>query len=276
MLLHPRGEIIFINCSDGLSRSIDAGSGVILQSFGNSTFRTNNRRFSITPCGTMLLTTDDDEIIGWNLLNGNKVTKIKLPIIQHHKICYISSMDYHQHNNFLIASVYGSGNDGSIFLLAYSTDTNKETSTNVEKLNLDRVPTLSTGHFAENQDLSKIIQRIDDIFLLPQNKTDDVKAGSVSVISPVGSVEADSSDESSENNTFVVMAEDDDAGTFNLQSQLSSSGCGTFTVHNNNSKSHDNETFSISNTKSGRKNIDGTFSINGGDQSDDTTISESL
>lgn len=278
MLMHPRGETIFINCTDGLIRSIDLGSGVILQTFGHTTFRSNNnRRFTISPCGTIILTTDAQEICGWNLLNGTQLSTIKLPIAQHHPKFYISSMNFHQHSNFIVASVYGSGSDGGLFLLGNKADDTSGTTNNLEKLNPILKPRIAETDILENQDLCKIIQRIDDIFLLPQNKTDDLKSASVSAQSILASLAADHG-EASENNTFVIST--DAVEDLHIASHSSTSRSGTFTVHaaEDESESNDNRTFSIEKEHSEQKN-DGTFSVKKDvvdGNSDDTTISESL
>lgn len=278
MQLHPRGEALYTGSGGSVVNVFDVRTGIPLQSFVSSDFSSAQMRFIISPCGSLLLTSTCTEIVGWNILNGSLVSTYELPVPHSHRKRCITSFDYHPSSNFVCVTVYGQAGDDGLFLLGYK---NAE-ATNIAMVvdQVRRQPQLSEAVLvpqrmakknADNEDLSKIIKRIDDIFLLPQNRTDDVKReqpsgmGSATVLQsripipmPRGSME------------MVEI----------LSDGSSSSRSGTFTIPGGgDAESVGSETFTVHKINENDGN-DGTYSIKGGDEKknsdDDTTISESL
>lgn len=279
MQLHPRGEALYVSSGGSIVNAFDVRTGIPLQSFGSSDFSSAQLRFIISPCGSLLLTSTCTEIIGWNILSGSRLTTYELSLQHSHRKRFITSFDYHPSSNFVCVTVYGQTGDAGLFLLGYKSDNATSIAMAVDQVR--RQPQLSEAVLVperkakkngDNEDLAKIIRRIDDIFLLPQNRTDDVKREQPSVTGgemakpsripipmPRGSVEmveilSDGSS-SSRSGTFTIPGGYDDAESVGSQ---------TFSVHKLNENGGDDGTYNIK------------FDVEKGDSGDDTTISESL
>lgn len=215
----------------------------------------------------------------YNILTGTLQSSLKVPYVKHRKNCYISHLDYHPKLFLLCASVYG-GN-GGIVLLSHksdvdSMDCNKEA---VLHNSFDDRWMLLKGNVnpKSSELLGNIIQRIDDILHQPQhskNATDDCKTKKIANLN-----RTDVQDQDAVGAVGYV-----EVGSLNIISESDSDSTvksgGTFTVRNRSISEASNRTFTL-NKKAGCSNDvqhvnDGTYSIEVDDNSDDTTISESM
>lgn len=276
MQLHPRGQSLYISSGGSVINVFDVRTGIPLQSFGSSDFSSTQLRFNISPCGSLLLTSSCTEIVGWNILNGSRLSTFLLPLAHSHRKRFITSLDVHPSSNFVCVTVYGQAGDAGLFLLGYKSEELTNIAMIVDQVRRQsqlsesaRVPVERKEiKNAENEDLTKIIKRIDDIFLLPQNRTDDVKREQPAVTSGVTAALP---------SRFPVPMPREPLDLVEILSDESTiSRSGTFTIHDGaDAESVASQTFSV------HKNADdGTYSIKGGDSKadsdDDTTISESL
>lgn len=237
-------------------------------------------KFTISPCGSTIYTSQWDTILIYNILSGALHTTFKIPFIKHRKYCYISHLNYHPKLFLLSAAVYGV--NGGIVLLshksdAYSIDNHKEV---VHQDSLDdRWIFLKDNVNPKSSELlGNIIQRIDDILHQPQqhkNETDDFKKKNI-----LDSNRTDRRDESDENAGEIGTS----VGSLEILSETDSdsSVCsgGTFTIQNRSASEVSNRTFTLQKNVGGsnaeRQRNDGTYSIEKDNNSDDTTISESM
>lgn len=279
MQLHPRGDVLYISSGGSVVNAFDVRTGIPLQSFGSTDFSSAQMRFIISPCGSLLLTSTCTEIVGWNILNGSRLSAYQLPLPHSHRKRSITSFDYHPTSNFVCVTVYGQAGDAGLFLLGYK---GQEAATNIAMVvdQVRRQPQLSEAVLvperkakknADNEDLAKIIKRIDDIFLLPQNRTDDVKRDQPSITGAVTAFPSRIPIPMPRGSLEMVEILSDDS---------SSSRSGTFTIPGRgDAGSVGSQTFSVHKMNENDGN-DGTYSIQGGDDmvnsGDDTTISESL
>lgn len=280
MQLHPRGESLYISSGGSVINVYDARTGIPLQSFGSSDFSSTQLRFIISPCGSLLLTSTCTEIVGWNILNGSRLSTYELPLPHSHRKRFITSFDCHPSSNFVCVTVYGQAGDAGMFLLGYKSEEVTNVAMVVDQVvrrqphlsEAARFPERKTKNNAENEDLSKIIKRIDDIFLLPQNRTDDVKREQPSVMSGVTALPS---------RIPIPMPRGSIEMVEILSDSSSSSRSGTFTIQGVgvDADSMGSQTFSVHKMNKNDGN-DGTYSIKGDDEKensdDDTTISESL
>lgn len=271
MQLHRNEETLFVRCSTVTSLNIR--SGVQLHTFEVNHAEDPQRvSFAVSPCGALMVTTSESILQGWNLLTGQKTTAYAMPLhsaVDQHN--YISSIDFHPFNFKLSITVYGSNFDSGAIIL------DNDNQPPIRPPPAEDPPTTSTKLLdnvaavpkQQQQDLDGIIQRIDDIFRLPQNRTDDLK--SRSTITQTG-------------NTYVLDndSSQSSAGMMELQSLSNQTlqRSATFTVANSDSKASKanaaNRTFSVSGGRQQGRRTSGTYNIGGGDGDDDTTISESL
>lgn len=276
MHLHPRAQTVYINANGKHIQSVDLRTGLLLQTFatdtGDDTADQSNDdiqiRFNISPCGTFLLTTAATNLYGWNVLNGRSLpmATFRLPLkhSHHYRRRQLSAIDYHPNNYLVAVTVYGVRGDPGLYLLSHASadDAQPKLASSITE------PPFVRNKTIENQDLAKIIKRIDDIFLLPQNKTDDSKANVA--VPPMTT-----------NRSKIPVPlprRSIDAAAVGRQPSDESSVSGTFTVHHK-SDDDENRTFSVH-----EQNGDGgTYNVvmmvesqQGGDDSDATTISESL
>lgn len=266
MHLHPRAQTMYLNANGKHIQTVDIRTGLLLQTYAinANTFDDIQIRFNISPCGTFLLTTSATELIGWNVLaGGTSAATFRLPLKHSHVRRQLSSIDYHPNSDLVSVTVYGLHGEPGLYLLCHETTVQQPQNTNKASAAAQQESSNSTekcvrNKSIENQDLNQIIKRIDDIFSLPQNKTDDVKATGVRSKIPVPLPR----------NLFNTAA----TATADIASSMDEPSEGTFTLH----KSDDggNRTFSVH-----EQNNSGTYNVQEHEQqgdSDDTTISESL
>lgn len=207
----------------------------------------------------------------YNVLTGTLQSSLKVPYVKNRKNCYISQLDYHPKLFLLCAAVYG-GNAGIVLLSHKSSvdsmDSNKD---DVLQTSFDDRWMLLKGTVnpKSSELLGNIIQRIDDILHQSQpdkNATDDFKHKNVAHLNRTGV---------RDQNAAVGYVE---VGSLNINSESDSDSSvesgGTFTIRNRSTSDVSNRTFTL-NGKPGVVN-DGTYSIEVGNNSDDTTISESM
>lgn len=230
----------------------------------------------------MMITANGATLQGWNLLTGHKSTAYTIPL---HSATdnrnYISSIDFHPHSFKLSITIYGASLDAGVIVLDHAASTDQRPTASPHPPLVDyasraaalkRIPSAGLQKpTAEN--LGNIIQRIDDIFRLPQNRTDDLKSRSSRTIT-----------HKAINNTFVVDSDNQVAGMELLGLKrhpfgraMSLQRSATFTVANE--EAANNQTFSIASGE--RLQNANTFDVSRGlgeanGNGDDTTISESL
>lgn len=246
-------------------------------------------KFTISPCGSAIYTIQWDTILMYNILSGSLQSSFKIPYVKHRK-SYISHLDYHPKLFLLSAAVYGL--NGGVVLLSH-------TSENYSIENHDEVFhrngsddrwTLIKDHVhpQSSELLGNIIQRIDDILHQQphskhKNETDDLKKKNIA-----DKKRSDEKSECDQNDigvkkivTPVLMGSLEFSTKSDTDSADSSIGSGgTFTINKKSVSEASNKTFTLSN-KAGGSNVkqqvnDGTYSIEVDNNSDDTTISESM
>lgn len=212
----------------------------------------------------------------YNILTGTLQSSLKVPYVKYRKNCYISHLDYHPKLFLLCASVYGV--NGGIVLLSHksevdSMDCNKDA---VLQNSFDDRWMLLKGNVnpKSSELLGNIIQRIDDILHQPQhnkNATDDFKKKNIANLKRT--------DVKDQNAVGYV-----EVGSLNIISQSDSDSTvgsgGTFTVRNRSISEVSNRTFTLNKQADYPNDVqhvnDGTYSIEVDNNSDDTTISESM
>lgn len=214
-----------------------------------------------------------------NILTGTLQSSLKVPCVKNRKNSYISHLDYHPTLFLLSAAVYGS--NGGIVLLShksevYSMDSHKEA---VHQESFDDRWMLLKGNVnpKSSELLGNIIQRVDDILHQAKqnkNETDDFKNKSMA--------NSRRSEDDDQNIAGYV-----EVGRLNIvsdsESECSVNSGGTFTVRNRSiseASEVSNRTFTLNKNAVSSTDLrqvnDGTYSIEGGNNSDDTTISESM
>lgn len=274
--LHPTIGNMYVNDEQSI-KSIEIRSGIVIQSFGTKFLDRNNTRFTISPCGSILFSSTSNEIISWNLVDGSQISEIIVPISKSYR-CYISSLDYHPHDHLLCATVYGPNGGLYLFgckiLIEPPITQNSNLAVNEKEKTVNSIVPNN-----EYTDLAKIIQKIDDIFLLPQNKTDDLKSSDAKNENKYNSEIFSNSDRSISGNSNTFEINRPTPIPEILESDSSEqSDAGTFTI-----EKPSNRTFSIpvSSASNDQQPKNGTYSIENIKpaieyDSDDTTISESL
>lgn len=274
--LHTRGNKLYIKvfdfCDSTPNNSIyilGIPSGLIIQKFRVNTNSGNfvnfglHQKLKCSPCGTCLFSTDlanKERICYFQLVNGNINTNnlsennylhVKFHLGEKN---FISSLDYHPKDFYLAYSIYGK--NGGIGI--YGFDVDKNFNEKVEKLQnknlltISRVPpaTETNGRTMEIKHFSDIIRRLDEVFLIPNERTRK-------------SVDQRREEQSEkENNTFTVDSKRSNTYTVVKKPEVPAR-------KSKGSESDNNLTYSI------KKNND-TYEIQKGQNSDDTTISESL
>lgn len=240
-------------------RCIDMRTEMILQTIHLRHFDQQKIKFTMSPCGTYIFTTNNDQsrIVAWNLMNGIEHDFIVIPHIGHTK-SFISSIDFHTNLDMMSITVYGQ--NGGLYLLGHQS---MDASSNIN-LNLQRNFKLngnpkSVEHLQQTcKQLNDIICRVDAIFsdsnaTILNNQTDDHKVNEKLIVTP------DDLQSIKSNHTFTIDQDAVDRNIKNFDDQNS------FSSH---------RTYNLS-RKSNDPN-DGTYKIEKHENSDDTTISESL
>lgn len=210
----------------------------------------------------------------YNILTGTLQNSLKVPCVKNLKNSYISHLDYHPKLFLLSASVYD-GN-GGIVLFSHQSEANTIDKEAIQRDSFDDRWRLLKGNVNPKPSLllGDIIQRIDDILHQPQhhkNETDDFKKKNIAMLN-----RADESDQNVAGAVGYV-----EVGSLNIISESdsdSSAGSGgTFTIRNRSISEVSNRTFTLNKNAGGRNEVnDGTYSIEPDNNSDDTTISESM
>lgn len=181
---------------------------------------------------------------------------------------FISYLDYHPKDSYLAVSVYGS--NGGIALMGYNSievsGKSEELLARVEKLELNKK---NSGEYRVN--LTELLKSLDNVFMAPSSSSSCHKINSITDDGKMLAKrkQKSSSEVSGSDHTFTID-----------KNELS----GTVIIgkppvkpprvfQKKSSNSSEDKTFSIHRSK---KINDNTFEIDVGNQSDDTTISESL
>lgn len=231
--------------------------------------------FTLTACGTLLLgVSDGGRMLGWSLLDvAGRMKPFRLPMMmqqQQRRVGggYVTGLDYCRRSFLCSVTTFGgrSGGhnatgDAGVYLVGWagSDETPPAVAERPAEMVVEqRQRMMRTVDHQQRQDLNRIIQRLDDIFQRPQNKTDDVKAGG----------------------SLAACDGHDDAGGDAIEMQTlgteSLTRSGTFVIKRSDPS---NRTFIVPRT---RKTADRTFSVSAkeladiANADDGTTVSESL
>lgn len=275
--LHPKNEQrLYAQLKNHQIYCLDTSNEIVLNTLGSIDDDQNvNNNFTISPCGSTIYTFLCDTIFMYNILTGTLQNSLKVPCVKNRKNSYISHLDYHPKSFLLSASVYD-GN-GGIVLFSHQSEVNSMDSRNeaVRQDSFDDRWMLLKGNVNPKPSLllGDIIQRIDDILHQPQhhkNETDDFKKENIANLNRTG--------ESDQNVAGAVGYVE--VGSLNIISESESDADGsggTFTIRNRSMSDVSNRTFTLNKNAGGRNEVnDGTYSIEPDNNSDDTTISESM
>lgn len=280
--LHPKNELrLYAQLNNHQICCLDTSSEIVLNTVGSIENDHNIKsKFAISPCGSTIYTIQWDTILIYNILSGTLQSSFKIPHLKHRKCYYVSHLDYHPKLFLLSAAVYGV--IGGIVLLSHKSEgysiNNHNEAVHQDSVD-DRWMLLKNNVNPKSSELlGSIIQRIDDILHQPQqhkNETDDFKKQNIVN-------RTDREDECNENvgeigtsvelGSLAILSESD--------SDSSVGSGGTFTIRNRSVSEVSNRTFTL-NKNAGCSNDmlprnDGTYSIEKDNNSDDTTISESM
>lgn len=238
--------------------------------------------FALSECGSLLLAASGDRVQGWPMLldDGERgaCESFAVPTLERQLRCsggYVSGLDCCRRSHLCSLSVFGGAQNGggggadraAVFVLGWTEDAEdtKKQSVIGGKANeaSGKRPLADASHLRrrraadrqQQQDLDRIIQRLDAIFARPQNRTDDVKSRQIDGQAHVVDVRSD---------------DDDDVELVSLDAEkLSRSG--TFVIRPRSRPS--NLTFVVS-----RSSVSGMTAAGGraDRDGDETTVSESL
>lgn len=280
--LHPKNEQrLYAQLKNHQIYSLDAANEIVLNTLGSVDDDQNlTKKFTISPCGSTVFTVHWDTIFMHNILTGTVQSSVKVPYVKNRKNSYISHLDYHPKLFLLSAAVYA-GN-GGIVLLSHKSEVCSMDQQSVvpDQDSFDNRWMLLKGSVnpRSSEMLGNIIERIDDILQQPhhqqtnKNETDDSKNGTKN-----GNIVNLNRIDESETVGYVEV------GPLNILSENDSDSTiesgGTFTIRNRTISNASNRTFTLDKNAVG-SNLqgvnDGTYSIEAGNDSDDTTVSESM
>lgn len=149
-------------------RCFDLKTGVQIQVLGNPSILSKRNGFCLSPCGTKLFSIEDNCLIGWNLLNGQKTNSISIPINEKSTVC---SIDYHPSNALIALSVHGY--NGQIVILQFESE-----QSSVLVPEASSTPREANEIHCNDYKLIDIIKRMDNVLLMSNyspNRTDDYK-----------------------------------------------------------------------------------------------------
>lgn len=176
---------------------------------------------------------------------------------------FISFLDYHPKDSYLAVSIYGL--NGGIALMGHTnveiSAKSEELVARVEKLELNKK---KTGEYRVN--LTELLKSLDNVFMAPSSSLH--KINSITDDGKMLAKKKSSSEVSGSDHTFTIDR-DELSGTFIIEKPPAKPP----RVQKKLSSSSENKTFSVHRSEKINEN---TFEIDVGDQSDDTTISESL
>lgn len=163
IILHPRGRKILMNVANTANetnsiRFLDIESFEIIKIVSEKELQ-HPQTFTITPCGTYLFISTDNNIIEIeNLLTQSNSNVEQIPVAyRKNSKNFICNLDYHPKDSFLCFAVYGP--NGGIFIYEYES---------YPIHNYSRQKSLpSISSWENRKKLRDIIQRIDDVFLIP-------------------------------------------------------------------------------------------------------------
>jgi hypothetical protein len=271
--LHSRGNKLYIKVFDFSDANpnnsifiLGIPSGLIIQKFrvnGNTGNFVNfglHSKLKCSPCGTILFSTDlanKERICYFQLVNGNintnNLSENNFLHVKFHlgEMNFISSLDYHPKDFYVAYSIYGK--NGGIGV--YGFDVDKNYNERVQNLAISRVPANpaeTSGRKTEIKHFSDIIRRLDEVFLIPNER--NIKA----------TEQTHSRDHSEKENTYTVDSKRSNTYTVAKKPEVPEKP--PRTVKEN--ESDNNLTYSIKNN---------TYDVQKGHNSDDdTTISQSL
>lgn len=211
----------------------------------------------------MLLLSQENGIIqSWNVQSGKLDETITENFYQKTNESFISFLDYHPKESYLAVSIYGS--NGGIALMGHTnielSGKREELVARVEKLDLNKK---KSGEYRVN--LTELLKSLDNVFMAPCTSSSLHKINS---ITDDGKLLAKQKSSSGSDHT-ITIDRNELSGTFIIEKPPVKPP----RVQKILSSSSENKTFSIHRSEQLNNN---TFEIDVGNQSDDTTISESL
>lgn len=284
--LHPKNEQrLYAQLRSHQINCLDTTNEIILNTIGAMDDDRNvNYKFTISPCGSTIYTIVWGTISMYNIVTGSVQSSLKVPCVKNRKNSYISHLDYHPKLFLLSAAVYDT--DGGIVLLGHKSDIVHSVDDHDHKEAVhrdsfdDRWMLLKQNVNPKSSELlGNIIQRIDNILHQPQrnnkNETDDFKNENIANLN-----RSDHGVASGGGGAAGYV----EIGSLNIISESDSDSVesgGTFTIRNRSISEVSNRTFTLNKNAGGPSTglepvNDGTYSIDAGNNSDDTTISESM
>ncbi|KAJ6645718.1 Jouberin [Pseudolycoriella hygida] len=276
--LHPKNEQrLYAQLKNHQINYIDTANEIVLNTLGSTDDDQNcNKKFTISPCSSTIYTVLWDTICMYDVLTGTLQSSLKVPHVKHHKFSYVSHLDYHPKLFLLSAAVYDL--NGGILLFSHKSEGNLMDKEVIHQDSFDDRWKLLKGQVSSNSSelLGNIIQRIDDILHQPlrhKNETDDFKNENLSHLNRSDASDGNEDVGQAEVELFDIVSESDSDST-------AGSG-GTFTIRKQSiSDEISNKTFTLDKNGVSQNRVqrlnDGTYSIDANDNSDDTTVSESM
>lgn len=201
LVLHNDASVLFVNVPSGQrmqSRAVMATySG---GSDGAPLSISKPPCFGLSGCGSLLLLVREGRSVhGWSLLDGSEMPEFRLPMHGQHQSlivtskrsrCHVTSIDFSAHSTLCSLTVFAGKDDkwgtgeAGVFLLGHKTieaeEMVKHSWTTMARPDEKEMVRKVRVEQQQQADLNRIIQRIDEIFARPQNKTDDVKCATAS------------------------------------------------------------------------------------------------
>lgn len=214
----------------------------------------------------MLLLSQENGIIqSWNVQSGKLDETVTENFYQRSNDAFISFLDYHPKDSYLAVSIYGS--NGGIALMGHThielSGKSEELVARVEKLELNKK---KSGEYRVN--LTELLKSLDNVFMAPSTTSSLHKINSITDDGKMLAKQKSSSEVTGSDHTFTID-KNEMSGTFIIEKPPAKPP----RVQKKSSSSSENKTFSVHRSEQINNN---TFEIDVGNQSDDTTISESL
>lgn len=169
--LHPKSNRIFVQClNDPLIYVIDITSTIVTQTI--ETDLGTSRTFTISPCGTFILTNgrNEDQIKCIRILDAKESTHFRLPISLTTRKYLITSLTFHPTKNIIACTLFGKSMNFCLYLM-YHDNRNIHEKSIGENLRFDStsIDQWNGFRFEESarfgsEALDFFLQRIDDLF----------------------------------------------------------------------------------------------------------------
>lgn len=318
MEIHPFDERLYVQCNnDTLVHCLELTSGIVIRSWGEPNkinlplVVQKHRKFTISACGSLLFTTQNDQIHCWNYLDDEKCDELKIISKSNESKAFISTMHYHPNLLLMVCSIYGEDNTISICLMSYENEGddllneikinegNNENELEQDLLALERWHRIRQNVLENDEKaintFDKILDRIDNLFKMAikkPNRTDDFKQEIQNkVVKEKLKLEETRKHESSESDTNQFNNQNDSITKLSINADTvmydsASNSTGTFVIEKNidtivqaytnspNTSNNSNNTFKIT-----RRRSDETYEIENNEKKShesDTSISDSI